>query len=97
MKQTMKVLTLAAVLGVMVFSSTTAMAAPRGGIVAPSHASISLLDAFVKFLGFQPAAPGRGDNPAPTSKSPVAAPHSGTGAISTDGAIWGRCLLLGTC
>jgi len=100
MKQMMRFLALAVVVAVMALGPTAAMAAPtHGGSIALDHASsFSILSVFAKLLGIQPVAAG---NVGGGQRQPAAAPStvstSGSGSVSTESAIWGRCRLSGTC
>lgn len=100
MKRMTSFLALAVVVAVMALGPTAAMAAPaHGGSVALDHASsFSILSIFAKLLGLQPVGAGQVER---GQSQPVQAPSSvstsGSGNVSTEGAIWGRCLQLGTC
>lgn len=93
MKRMTSFLALAVVVGV-ILGPTTAWAAPmQGGAVALDHASsLSILSVFAKLFGIQPTATGnveRGQGQ-PTQAPSTVSPN-GSGSVSTEGAIWGRC------
>jgi len=102
MKRMTMVLGVAVVLGVMVLGSSAAMAAPTlGGTVAVNHSSsFSILDVLAKLLGFGSVTAGGADSSRgqkTTTPTTATGASTGTGSITPEGAIWGRCLYLGTC
>ena len=102
MKTLARTMTMALVLGVMILAPSMANATPaRAAMVGIDHSqNLHILDLFFQMLGFKSdTGSARHDSHATKGAASQTAPPtvggSTSGTISTDGAIWGRCQLVG--